>query len=50
MKKADYSDHDQSGFSGQKDSTFLTMAKTETAAPYTLHDLLFPAGKVAKLV
>ena len=33
------------------DNTFLTMGKVvDENPPYTLHDLLFPAGKVAKLV
>ncbi len=32
------------------EKTFLTVPKTEGFTPYTLHDLLFPAGKVAKLV
>jgi len=33
------------------DKTFLTNpGKSEGTSPYSLHDLLFPAGKVAKLV
>lgn len=33
------------------DNTFLTSGKVDEGnPPYTLHDLLFPAGKVAKLV
>jgi len=33
------------------DKTFLTNpGRSEGTSPFTLHDMLFPAGKVAKLV
>ena len=51
MKKGEHAEHDLSGSPDHKGSgTFLTMPKVDGNLPYTLHDLLFPAGKVAKLV
>jgi len=32
------------------EKTFLTQTKIDEAPSYSLHDFLFPAGKVAKLV
>ena len=52
MKKTDtLQDSVDEGRSSVPDKTFMTMPKnTDSNPPYTLHDLLFPAGKVAKLV
>jgi len=51
MKKTDtLQDSVDEGRSSVPDKTFMTMPKnTDSNPPYTLHDLLFPAGKVAKL-
>jgi len=52
MKKTDtLQDSVDEGRGSAPDKTFMTMPKnTDSNPPYTLHDLLFPAGKVAKLV
>ena len=50
MKKNEHSEQDLGDNKGSGEKTFLTMPKVDGNLPYTLHDLLFPAGKVAKLV
>ncbi len=35
---------------GSDNDTFLTQTKQDGSIPYTLHDMIFPGGIVAKLV